>query len=280
MKKLYITDLDGTLLGKPGELDKTGVDLLNTIIDKGVLISAATGRSLISAADILKDTKINLPIISNNGARISNLRDLKHVHSNFIDYTIAEEVLEILIEFECSPFINGEVKDKDILLFEEEINDGTKLFIDFRKEKNDPRLKNVKKYKGLNGVEVINFNIIDKTEKLENAKKVISEKYGEILDMHITFEPAWESWGWLTISDSKSNKAEGIKQLISKFIKEDVEVTVFGDQLNDIHMFEYAHRAIAVENACKELKDIADVVIGPNTENSVLKFIEKELKNA
>lgn len=280
MKKLYITDLDGTLLWKPGEISKSSVEMLNKIIDEGVLFSAATGRSLISAADILKDTNIKLPIISNNGARISNLTDLKHVHSNFIDQSIAEEVLKILMTFQCSPFINGETKGSDILLYEEKINDGTKLFIDFRKEKNDPRLKLIKKYKTLKDLEVINFNIIDKTEKLENAKKNISELYGDTLDMHITYEPAWESWGWLTISDIKSNKAEGIKELISKFIKEDVEVTVFGDQLNDIHMFEFADRAIAVENACQELKELADIVIGPNSEDSVLKFIAKELKNA
>jgi len=279
MRKLYISDLDGTLLGKPGELSENGVELLNKIIEEGALFSVATGRSLISAADILEGASIKLPIISNNGARISILNNLKHVYGNFIKSEISQEILNILIKYQCSPFINGESEGLDILLYEEKINQGTQLFIDFRKEKQDPRLKVVNKYDHLNGVEVINFNIIDDTLKLEKVKEVLSASYGDELDMHITFEPAWANWAWLTISDKKSNKADGIKALISEYIHEEVEVTVFGDQLNDLHMFEYANRAIAVENASPELKEIADMIIGPNTEDSVLKFILKELKD-
>ncbi len=83
MKKLYITDLDGTLLSENGKMSSYAVDLLNQIIEQGTLITVATGRSFLSAADLLKETHLTLPIINNNGARISLLHNHEHVYSNF-----------------------------------------------------------------------------------------------------------------------------------------------------------------------------------------------------
>ncbi len=54
------------------------------------------------------------------------------------------------------------------------------------------------------------------------------------------------------------------------------DVTVFGDNLNDLQMFELVPRAIAVENAIPELKSLSAQIIGPNTADSVVRFILRE----
>ena len=48
---------------------------------------------------------------------------------------------------------------------------------------------------------------------------------------------------------------------------------VFGDNLNDIPMLRCADVAVAVENAYPEVKQIAHVVIGPNSSDSVARWI-------
>ena len=50
---------------------------------------------------------------------------------------------------------------------------------------------------------------------------------------------------------------------------------VFGDNINDIPLFEASDECYAVRNACDELKKIATGVIGSNSDNAVAKFIEK-----
>ncbi len=50
-------------------------------------------------------------------------------------------------------------------------------------------------------------------------------------------------------------------------------IVAFGDNLNDIPMLQVADVAVAVENAHPKVKEIADVVIGPNTSNSVINYI-------
>ena len=53
------------------------------------------------------------------------------------------------------------------------------------------------------------------------------------------------------------------------------DVTVFGDEINDVPMFQCAGRGVAVENAIDELKRIAHEVIGPHHEDSVVQYLRR-----
>ena len=50
-------------------------------------------------------------------------------------------------------------------------------------------------------------------------------------------------------------------------------IVAFGDNVNDLPMMREADLAVAVENALPEVKEAADIVIGPNTDDSVALFI-------
>jgi hydroxymethylpyrimidine pyrophosphatase-like HAD family hydrolase len=55
-------------------------------------------------------------------------------------------------------------------------------------------------------------------------------------------------------------------------------VTVFGDNLNDLRMFEWAGTSVAVKNALEEVKQKADIVLPhTNDEDAVAKYL-KEIK--
>ena len=70
MKTLYISDLDGTLLGPNASLSKRTINILNDLLHKGVLFTIATARSIKSVKYILKDLNITLPMILMNGVCI------------------------------------------------------------------------------------------------------------------------------------------------------------------------------------------------------------------
>ncbi len=53
-------------------------------------------------------------------------------------------------------------------------------------------------------------------------------------------------------------------------------VVVFGDNLNDLPMMAVADVAVAVDNALPQVKEAADIIIGPNTANSVARFIKQD----
>jgi 5-amino-6-(5-phospho-D-ribitylamino)uracil phosphatase len=55
------------------------------------------------------------------------------------------------------------------------------------------------------------------------------------------------------------------------------EITVFGDHVQDVQLFNVGKRKVAVANAIDELKQVATHHIGINDEDSVVKFIEREV---
>ena len=50
-------------------------------------------------------------------------------------------------------------------------------------------------------------------------------------------------------------------------------IVAFGDNINDIPMLKSADLAVAVANCVDEVRAVADIVIGPNTDDSVARFI-------
>ena len=80
-------------------------------------------------------------------------------------------------------------------------------------------------------------------------------------------------WHWLTIHDAGATKDQGILSL--KRLKElqDRPLVVFGDQENDLGMFEVADEAMAVANAIPALKEQATGIIDTNEEDGVARYV-------
>ena len=69
----------------------------------------------------------------------------------------------------------------------------------------------------------------------------------------------------------QSSKANGIKYLKKEYNFS--KVISFGDNYNDIPMFNISDECYAVSNAVNSLKEISTGVIGSNIDDSVAKFI-------
>ena len=103
---------------------------------------------------------------------------------------------------------------------------------------------------------------------LEAIKECTVMLYHDIFD---------ESEGYLEIFTTGTSKANAIHSLAHQVGAN--RIVVFGDNRNDIAMMQAADYSVAVENAFPEVKSTASEVIGPNTNNSVAHWIEKELRN-
>jgi hydroxymethylpyrimidine pyrophosphatase-like HAD family hydrolase len=75
----------------------------------------------------------------------------------------------------------------------------------------------------------------------------------------------------LEIYHKSASKANAINYLKIYFHFD--KLVSFGDNLNDIPMFEVSDECYAVSNAVDELKDISTSVIGSNLDDSVAKFL-------
>ena len=69
-KTLYLADLDGTLLAPDQSLSPFTVQVINHLLDQGMIFTYATARSYHSAHPLTRELHLRCPVIVNNGAFI------------------------------------------------------------------------------------------------------------------------------------------------------------------------------------------------------------------
>lgn len=285
MKRLYISDLDQTLYDKNGNLTPSSKTKIKRIVDYGINFTIASARSIRSIQPQFKGIRLSLPIIEFNGAFISDLTTGERHCSNTIDNSIVTEILSLGNKRGLDPFLstikNGTL---DKLYFPQlGRNPGSDWYINDRVRCNDPRIQKQKfKEAVLHEEQVVCLTFIDGSDRLTDFHNFLTSQYSkrDMLRTHFTENSYSPEWFWLTVHDVQSQKHVAIRTLMQLYNLSDAELVVFGDNINDVEMFQIANRCYAVENALNELKSIATGVIGHHADEPVLDFImhENEVK--
>jgi len=112
-------------------------------------------------------------------------------------------------------------------------------------------------------------------DELVNLKDELYKVFGDTLK-YILAPEAYIDCFFLTILHADADKAHGI-QKVNEYLNIDFEnYTVFGDNLNDIGMFELAGTSIAVANAHEDVKKIASFISEhTNDEDAVAKYLNR-----
>ena len=273
--ELFVTDLDGTLINSKREVPKKSLEILNKLIENGVNFTVATARTPATAVEILQNLNLKLPVALMNGVLIYDTKELKYIDIKAIEKETVNKVLDIFKAYNKNPLVYG-VKDNHLWVYHKEFENVYEY--NFYKERADKILKtfvNVENYNGsLSDSNVINFVAFDNYEKI----KAIAEEVKCIEGITVNYyKDVYEDCYFLEAYSSEASKANGIKYL-SKYI-EYSKVICFGDNLNDIPMFELANEAYATANATEEIKKIATEVIGSCEDNGVAEFLADRFKN-
>ena len=83
---------------------------------------------------------------------------------------------------------------------------------------------------------------------------------------------------WLDVMARGVDKGAALVKL-AELANVPITATVaFGDYLNDLEMLRAAGTAVAMENAHPQLKDLADIIAPPNTDNGVSTVLRQLLR--
>ena len=81
----------------------------------------------------------------------------------------------------------------------------------------------------------------------------------------------------MEIFSDKADKGTALKYLAEYFNIDREDVMAMGDSRNDLPMVKYAGVGVALDNACDDLKKVADVVTVSNDEDGVAVMIESSV---
>lgn len=243
MYKAVIFDLDGTAIPnrRDGMPSKRVIEVVRKIKDK-IHVSAATGRGMSMAEDIIKSLGLTAPCILGGGTQVIDPVSGEVLWEKDMDKNQIEKIMEIAKEYQYPVFFGDDTegtlpkykitqREERIIYIEPVTKDDTKI-------------------------------ILDKLSKIPNiaAHKVMSWT-PEHFDIHITH-----------IEATKRHSMEVLLKILK--VNKD-EVVAVGDSNNDLPLFELAGYKIAMENGSEELKAKADMVAPHVSEDGLAVALEK-----
>ncbi len=266
---LYVSDLDGTLLNSEGKLKPRAADMLNRFIEGGALFSYCTARGLATAGEIMRDVKINAPVVLMNGTYIYDPVTGEYP----VRHTFGEHQRKILAravsENGETPMIYAFIDGKERMSF---IKDAPNLKAHLSRRKGDDRRRPLADNNGIFDGDIFYAAFLDPVNR-PALEALFTEENGFRTACYTDTYPPHQLW--FEVFPAEAGKANAVRKL--KELTGADELVCFGDNLNDLPMFEAADRRYAVGNAVPEVKAAADGVTGTNEHYGVPEFIEKEL---
>ena len=273
MKTLYAADLDGTLLLPGAVLSPFSRDSLFTLTASGALFTAATARTPAIVVGILDGTGANAPAAMMNGVLLYDLVNKKILSAEPLSKNTQ---LHILSCAEKHGVVSMVYTLNNCNLQVCYRPDGNRLVSDFVSARNKTPYKTwlpVESYSEAENRQIIYLAAIGSKEKLEalaeDVKKDTSLK--TVLYREVNYDEVWVFEAF----SAEASKGKTVRKSAELVGAE--RIVAFGDNLNDLPLFEYADVRIAVANAVPEIKAKADFVCGANTEDGVVRWMARDL---
>lgn len=264
---LYVTDLDGTLLRPDASISDKTAEIINGLIEKGVLFTYSTARSFLSAAPLVSKLNLSCPAVSFNGVFIIDPKTGRHIAENILSDFSLKTAVDFFNREDIAPLVYAYIDGKERISYLESRAEEFSSYIYSRK--NDKRLRPVSTREQLFEGRIFYFTLINPNTDFAALDEVFSRENGFAVNfMHDSYT---KEEMWYEIFSKSASKAGAVLS-VAELLKAD-RLVCFGDNMNDISMLKAADLGVAVSNAYGELKAVADVIIGSNEQDAVAEFI-------
>ncbi len=242
MKKIFFFDIDGTFLCEnTQEILPSTKSAYKQLLANGHDVYLCTGRNKRDTLKIANQLNAK-SFIASNGQYIEI--NEQEYFSRYIAYNDKVRYLE-----ELSNCVWGYMTSEDIYIIENDLGTEKEVFsaswMQYSYAKVEDFLKS----------NVISVIIIDRDKT----------KYPMIAAENNMY--FW-SGNHFQVVPNDVNKGVGIKELVKSY-DDEVEIYCFGDNDNDIQMFEIANCAVAMGNATEDAKSSADIITKKSSEDGI-----------
>lgn len=263
MYKLFISDVDDTLLDHNKQFSQNFDVFLKTLQDHNILFTIATGRSGQAIQPIIDQLQLKLPYATSNGAAI--MQEGKVIESFMIKIGPLKAVINQAQEMGITVIyaINGQeyALSESPFIRQARKQNFTQQIIRPFTEKDWKTLK----------VDKILLVDDDPTTGLERLLS-LSQQLDTVYD-YLTFS----DWA-MDIIGSNVNKGRALAW-IADYLNISIDETIAaGDNHNDIALLRAAGKGIAVQNALNEAKEAADIIAKQKYGEGVIEEVHNLIK--
>ena len=250
-KGLFITDLDGTLLGSDGGAAQRDIDALELLSRHGVRTAIATGRSLYS---FLNSPGAALPVdytIFSTGAGVITQTGKQLLHGINMSAEAVAVTLAFMQDLAVDFMLHSPVPDNHRYVYRRVNSDN----LDF-----ETRIRRYRKFGIPLGPDHLNyfgeasqFLIVVPRERAEEA---LTEVRTGLPGMSVvrTTSPLDHESTWIEVFHPNVSKGKTAAWLASHIGVKHAETMAVGNDYNDLDLLEWAAQSFAVDNAPENIK--------------------------
>lgn len=264
--EICVCDLDGTLLGSNGRIAEADADALKHLMQKGVDVILATGRTDLMIREYVEQLNIKRPVIACNGALVRDQRSGEILYSQLIPTKVVEEILlfsaqndwQTLVYTPDTVFYSpSNVRASHFARYNENAKQGHRVpLVPDAVYRENPSNHPVMK------VLVHNASA--------NAQTLLEEQFNR----QSTLQIVSSAKGLIDIMAYGCTKGAALTFLANREGLNLQKAVVFGDNYNDTSMFAVCGLSVAMGNAEQEVIQAADKVTLTNDECGVSYALE------
>ncbi len=263
MIQLIASDLDSTLLAPDGlEMPERNRIALLKAAAMGIHFVVCTGRIFVGGQKFAHFVPGDEPVVCVNGAVVRMSRSLEYLRRVSIPHAEAAELLPLLREAGVSPwFYSGDTcfAERESAALDS-LRRRTKAHIEFVARVDDVLDKGADK-----------ILAILSAEEAPVLQKRIENHFGSRL--YVTRSSRTQ----VEILAPNATKGVALEFIARRFKIPRENIVAFGDNLNDLELFNAAGIKVAMGNGEDALKSRADIIAPPNDEGGVGQVLEKLL---
>jgi Cof subfamily protein (haloacid dehalogenase superfamily) len=271
-------DLDGTTLMPGAVLGRRTLDTLRALHEKGLQLIFCTGRAVEAAERYRLPLGAEGPMVYFNGAEVTDMPSGRVLDATLFDAEAMDFCVDISRRLgiyyqvylppggNTPPGASPAEKYRRILMAEKWVPEA-EMYLNhtgIRAEIGD--LKEALAMPGISGC--IKGMFIAEPEVQDRIRPLIEERFGKALYVVRTLRT------FLEVMNSRVSKGRGLRVALEKRGLKPSQVMAFGDEENDLPLFEDAAFSVAPSNAKETVRQAADLTIGSNAEESVAVFLE------
>lgn len=271
---MFVSDLDGTLADREARLTPFARQHLSQLVRSGLPFTIATARSVHTLAPILDGVTLQLPVVELNGAFITDLKTRQPLVCHALEPHVAEATMGWALASQLPPFVSTFARGQQHLYPPLALeNAGIAWYDASRRAARDARLRGAVDPHTVLGEAIVCLTLIGERPRLAAVSDAVAAAFPGLTHRSLYENPYQPGWFWLTVQSHRASKAHGLRALAEGAGVTLDQTVVFGDEVNDIPMFELAGRGVAVDNAILDLKRIAHEIIGPHHSDSVVRYL-------
>jgi Cof subfamily protein (haloacid dehalogenase superfamily) len=264
MYKILALDIDGTLTTSQKEVTDRVKEAIDSLYKRKIPVLLVSGRpteGIYPIADKIDLMNNNGYILAFNGGKIIDVQTKKVIYSKAIDNSLINDICDFasenhlaILTYRDGNIITTDTEDEYVKI-EARINKLPAIKVeDMKKE----APSNPDKFLIVGDPAILEHKVVEMAEKFKGKLNIFrSEPYFiEIVPMGI-------------------DKAQSLEVLLKSLSLTKEELVACGDGRNDVTMIDYAGMGVAMENACDEVKAVANYITASNDEDGVAAAIDK-----